>query len=93
MADVSKLDASVAALTAQVANTEGVEDSAGALIVGFAAAISTAVAAALAADNAADDASIAAAEAAIQGVTARFQASSAKLGAAVTANPLPAPGV
>lgn len=89
MADLSKLNAAVAALADQVAATEGVEDSAAALIVGFAAAISTAVAAALAADNAADDASLAAAQAAIDDVTARFQASAGKLGTAVAENPLP----
>ena len=89
MANVSQLNAAIADLTAQVAATEGTEDSAVALITGFSAAISDAVTAALTADNAADDASITAAQAAITATTARFTASAQKLGAAVAANPGP----
>lgn len=83
MADFSKLQATIDALTAQVAATKGVEDSAIALITGFSAAISKAVADALTADNAADDASLAAALAAIDGVTAEFKKSAEDLGTAV----------
>ncbi len=87
--DLSALNATVTALTAEVARTEGTEDSAGALIAGFAAAITTAVTAALTADAAANAASIAAANDAIAAVTARFVAADDKLGAAIVANPLP----
>ena len=86
-ADFSALEAAVAALTTQVAVTEGTEGSAAELINGFAAQVSAAVTTALTADNAADANSIAAANAAIAGVTARFNASAAALGAAVAANP------
>ena len=82
-ADFSALTAAVAALTTQVAATEGTEASAKALIDGFAAQVTAAVTAALTADNNADATSIAAANQAIADVTARFQASAASLGAAV----------
>jgi len=87
MADTSKLQATIDALTAQVAATKGVEASAVALIQGFSTAISKAVADALTADNAADDASLAAAQAAIDAVTAQFKQSADDLGAAVAAVP------
>ena len=86
MADFGKLAAAIAALTAQVASTEGTEASAVALINGFAGQISTAVQAALTADNNADEATIAAAQTAIDEVTARFNASGNLLGAAVANN-------
>lgn len=86
-ADYSSLQAQIDALTQQVAQTEGVEASAVALIQNFAQQVQTAVAAALTADNAADQGSIDAANQAIQAVSARFQASGAALGAAVAANP------
>lgn len=73
-------------LTNQVAQTEGIEASATALINGFAAAITKAVTDALTADNAADQASVDAANAAIEAVRARFEASSKTLGDAVAAN-------
>lgn len=85
--DLSALNASIDALTTEVARTEGTEDSAGKLIAGFAAAIQKAVADALTADAAANSASIAAASKAITDVTARFVAADDKLGAAVAANP------
>ncbi len=85
-ADTTALNAAVAALTTQVAKTEGTEASAKALITGFSVAITKAVTDALTADNAADQASIDAANAAIATVTARFQASADDLGAAVAAN-------
>jgi len=84
--DLTALNASIAALTAEVARTEGTEDSAGKLISGFSAAIAKAVADALAADDAADQGSIDAANQAIADVTARFVAADDKLGAAVAAN-------
>lgn len=87
--DLTQLNATIANLTAEVARTEGTEDSAGVLIAGFAKAISTAVAAALTADAAANATSVAAAQKAIDDVTARFAAADDKLGAAVIANPLP----
>lgn len=86
MANFDSLAAAVAALSAQVAATEGTEASAVTLINGFATAVAAAVTEALTADNAADDASIAAAKQAIEEVTARFNASAATLGAAVAGN-------
>ena len=86
MANFAELAAAVAALSEQVAATEGTEASAVALINGFATQVTAAVEAALTADNAADDASIAAAKQAIVDVTARFNASAAVLGAAVASN-------
>lgn len=86
MANFAELAAAVAALSEQVAATEGTEASAVALINGFATQVTTAVEAALTADNAADDASIVAAKDAIAAVTARFNASAAVLGAAVASN-------
>ncbi len=85
--DLTALNASIAALTAEVARTEGTEDSAATLINGFAAAIAKAVADALAADDAADQGSIDAANQAIADVTARFVAADDKLGQAIAANP------
>lgn len=84
--DMTKLNATIAALTTQVQKTEGTEESAGALIAGFSQAIQQAVAAALTADDAADNGSIEAANAAISEVTARFAAADDKLGAAIAAN-------
>lgn len=89
-ADFSKLQATIDALTAQVAATKTVEASAKAALEGFADAIKKAVTDALTADNAADDASIAAASKAIDDTTAAFQASAADLGAAIPANTPPA---
>ena len=90
--DVTALQNSINSLTAQVTTTVGVEDSAEALIAGFAAQVTKAVADALAADAAANQGSIDAATAAIAQVTTQFKASSDKLGAAVAANPgTPAP--
>ena len=86
MADFGKLAAAIAALTSQVASTEGTEASAVALINGFAAQISAEVQAALTADNNADEATIAAAQTAIDEVTARFAASGNLLGSAVANN-------
>lgn len=91
MANLSQLNATIAALTAQVAKTETTEESAGVLIKGFSDAIIKAVTDALTADNAADDASIAAATTAINDVTARFAAADDKLGAAVVAGTPSAP--
>jgi hypothetical protein len=88
-ADFTALQAKIDELAAQVAATEGVEDSAVALIDGFAAQVTAAVTAALDADNAADAVSISSANAAIESVRARFAASAEKLGAAVAANPGP----
>jgi len=86
MADFASLNAALAALTAQVEETEGVAESAAALIAGFATAVQDAVAAALTADNSADDATLAAAAAAISTVAERFGASAAALGEAVVTN-------
>ena len=91
MVDLTQLNKTIDALTAEVAKTEGTEDSAAVLIAGFASAIKTAVTAALTADAAANSASIAAANKAISDVEARFAAADDKLGAAIAANPLPAP--
>ncbi len=84
--NMTELNNTIAALTAQVEKTEGTEDSATALIAGFSAAITKAVTDALVADDAADQGSVDAAKIAIDSVTARFSASSDKLGAAVAAN-------
>ena len=84
--DFTALNNAITALTAQVTATEGVEDSAVALIAGFASAVTKAVSDALTADDAADQGSIAVANQAIADVAARFKASGDKLGAAVTAN-------
>ncbi len=89
--DTSAVDAAIAALTTEVARTETTEDSAGALIAGFAAQITAAVTAALTADAAANATSIKAAADAISGVTARFSAADDKLGAAVVAGTPVAP--
>ena len=86
MADLTALNAAVAALTTQVESTETVEGSAETLIAGFAAETTKAVTAALTANDAADQTSIDAANAAIAQVTSRFQASASKLGDAITAN-------
>jgi len=84
--NLAALNATITALTAEVARTEGTEDSAGKLISGFSAAVAKAVTDALAADDAADQGSIDAANQAIADVTARFVAADDKLGAAVAAN-------
>ena len=88
--DFTALNATITSLTAEVARTEGTEDSAGVLIAGFAAAVTKAVTDALTADNAANQTTIDAANKAIADVTARFSAADDKLGAAVAANPGPA---
>lgn len=85
--DLSQLNASIAALTTEVARTETTEDGAGALIAGFSAAIATAVTQALQADSTVNAAAIAAANDAIAAVTARFVAADDKLGAAIAAVP------
>jgi hypothetical protein len=87
MANVAELNAAIAALTTQVASTEGTEASAEALIRGFAEQITAAVTAALTADNNADQASIDAANAAIAEVTARFATSAGKLATAINEVP------
>lgn len=90
--DTTALDAAIAALTVEVARTEGTEDSAAKLIAGFAAQVTTAVTAALQQDAAANAATVTAAQKAISDVTARFSAADDKLGAAVAANsPAPPP--
>lgn len=90
MSDFTNLNAAIATLTAQVEATEGTEKSAAALIAGFSTAITVAVTKALTDDEAADAGSIEAAQQAITDTTARFNASAAALGEAVTANPTPA---
>ena len=85
-ADLTGLNAAIAALTTQVADTETKEASAIALIGGFATQVSKAVTDALTADDAADNGSIQAANEAIEAVRARFAASGAALGEAVAAN-------
>lgn len=89
--DFSTLTAAITALTDQVTATETTEASAAALLNGQAQAIQAAVTAALKDDDAADEGSITAANTAIAAVQARFQASAATLGAAVTANTPVAP--
>jgi hypothetical protein len=74
-------------LTLEVAETEGVTESAVALIDGFAIQVTAAVEAALTADNAADQGSIDTSKAAIEAVRQRFAAAKDKLGAAVEAVP------
>lgn len=83
--DLTRLNQTIATLTAQVQKTVGTEESAGALIAGFSDAIKKAVADALTADAAANDTSIQAASDAIDQVTAQFAAADDKLGAAVAA--------
>ena len=85
--DFTALQSAIDALTAQATATVGTEDSAEVVINGFSAQVSKAVSDALAADDAADQGSIQAAQAAIAAVTKQFTDSSAKLGAAVAANP------
>ena len=85
--DFTALQGAINALTVQATQTVGTEDSAEVVINGFSAQVSTAVAAALADDDAADQGSIQAAQAAIATVTRQFTDSSAKLGAAISANP------
>ena len=90
MADFTKFQDAVTALRAQVAATVGVEDSAVALIIGFADTVKKAVTDALTADNAADQGSIDAAVGAITDATTAFANSQNKLGAAVsTVTPQP----
>ena len=86
MVDLTNLNASIAALTTEVTNTEAVDTSVEAFIAGFSAQISKAVSDALTADAAANQVSIDAANSAIADVTARFTAASAKLGTAIVAN-------
>lgn len=85
--DLTALNATITALTAEVARTEGTEDSAGKLISGFSAAVTAAVTTALQQDAAANQTSIDAANKAISDVTARFVAADDKLGQAIAANP------
>lgn len=86
MVDTTRLNQTIAQLTAQVEKTEGTEESAGALIAGFAEAIKTAVTDALTQDAAANQQSIDAATDAVDQVTSRFAAADDKLGAAMVAN-------
>ena len=92
-ADTTALTAALSELTAQVALTETVSDSAVTLIEGFSTAIIAAVTTALEADNAADQGSIDAATTAVLETKARFTASSDKLGAAIVAGTPSAPPV
>lgn len=85
-ADLTGLQAALDALTTQVAATETVEGSAVTLINGFAAAVTKAVSDAIAADNSIDNSAISTVSSAIEAVRARFAASGAALGSAVTAN-------
>ncbi len=85
--DLTSLNASITALTAEVARTEGTEDSAGKLIAAQGAATAAAVQAALQAEGSANDAAIAGAVQAVNDVTARFAAADDKLGQAIAANP------
>ena len=87
MVSFDNLNAGIAALAAQVAQTEGTESSAAVLIRGFGAAVTKAVADALTADAAANQGSIDAATAAINDTVGKFTASAADLGAAVAENP------
>lgn len=84
--NTTELDAAIAALTAQVAETETVEESATKLIEGFADAVTKAVSDALTADAAANEATVKAATDAITAVKTRFGQSEDKLGEAITAN-------
>jgi formaldehyde-activating enzyme involved in methanogenesis len=86
--DFTVLNATIAALTAQVTATVGVEDSASVLIGGFSAAVAKAVADALAANEVTNQATLQAVNDAIAGVTTQFTDSAAKLGTAVAANPV-----
>lgn len=83
--DLTALNASIAALTAQATATETVTDSAVVVLQGLADQIK----AALDADNAIDAQNTAAAQAVVDQVTARFVASASKLGAAIPANTPP----
>jgi hypothetical protein len=87
--NLTGLNKTITDLEAQVARTEGTEESAGLLIQAFAEAIKTAVADALTADAAANDESIRVATEAVTAVQARFAAADDKLGAAIAANPAP----
>lgn len=88
-ANFAELNAAIVALTTQVTATEGVTDSAVALIDGFAAQVTKAVTDALTADDAADNGSISAANSAIADVLGRFKAAGDRLGVAVAAHSTP----
>ncbi len=88
--DTTAVDAAVAALTTEVANTESVDTSVEAFIAGFAAQIQTAVAAAVDATTKGDQTVLDAAAKAVSDVTARFTAASTTLGQAIVTTP-PAP--
>ena len=72
--NMANLDAALAALTAQVTETETVEASATVLIEGFSAAVTKEVAAALEKDAAANNESIRVATEAIAATAARLRA-------------------
>lgn len=91
--DFTGLNSTITALTAQVTNTVGVEDSAEVLINGFAAAVTKAVTDALTASDVTNQATVQAVSDAITGVTTQFVASAGALGTAVAGTgPTPAPG-
>lgn len=85
-ADYTNLNQAVADLLAQVEATKGVQQSAVALITGFAALVTAKVTEALTADNAADQGSIDAAVQAIATAKSEMLASTTALGDAVAAN-------
>ncbi len=89
MIDLTKLNATIAALQAQVAATVGVEASATVLLQNFAATVKQAVADAIAADDAIDNSAIGLVNETVDGVTAQFVASAKTLGDAVAALPAP----
>jgi hypothetical protein len=88
-ANFTVLDAALADLVIEVTQTETVEASATAALLGALQVTADAVAAALKADNAVDDAAAAAANTAVAQVIARIKASRDPLAAAVAANPGP----
>jgi len=90
-ADFTGLAAAIAALTAQVTDTVGVEASASAVLAGVSTIVQKAVSDALAADNAVDDAAAATANAAVADALAKLKTSRDALATAVAANPGPTP--
>lgn len=91
MSNFLNLNAAIAELLTQVESTKGVQQSAVALISGFADLVVTKVTEALTADANADDASITAAVEAINNAKNEMVASTTALGDAVQANSAPPP--
>lgn len=91
MVDFSKINAAVSSVATQATSTVGTEDSAELIINAQGTATATAVAEALAKQDGVTQPMLDAAADAIAATTKVFADSSAKLGAAIAANPGPTP--